>query len=289
MGINKFPDHNDSHELIRFLIAIVLSVFIHVALFSFVPKEVKKQDKPLSFKVVYSGKKAKAAAKSAAVKKVPPKPEKKIVTPVMKPAAVKPVVTPPKKDKPPSKPVNIVPQPTPEPPRDEPVNVDEELGKSEDAEAVADSSGQDSSGEFGDSAGNGDGAGKENEKPRKEQLGDNRLFILPLQHAEITAEKALEMCDELTDDEKKRAYVLEFEFTLNLESGIPENVNQIKKSGLEELDATVKGVVSLMSFNSSNPSEKHFLPVVILLKQNASVEPGAVQGGENNPAVIPGE
>ena len=255
--------HNsDFSDLKRLIFAFITALFIHLLLFAFFAgKEKKTIKEPLVFKVVYAGKRAKAVKASK-----PANTENEIKIPSLKktlPVPAETVVPPRSVEK---NNVAVVPIKQEQPPPSLPSASQEQIIETS-AESENDITDIDLTGDTEDISDNNGDNGQDNpdKKVIKQDLGDNRLFIMPLEKEERTSEQILEQCLELDPQDRAKAIVLDFEFNLNSASGLPENINQVKKSGNEELDKTVGAMVSLMSFDVPDTSGKYYLSIIILL------------------------
>ena len=273
--MNTSPKDSENFEMPRLLLAFAVALAIHILLFFIFAKTEKNNEikKPLNFKVVYVKSKKNTVKTEVKLPAVIVPPKRKPIEPVQKEpsqiAAILPSPPPPIPEIAPS------PEPSQEPsPEASVIEGDDSSGtQEENEEGVSSENGSDDDG--GEVLGDSDSGAvgevvEDSSKPKitAQQLGDNKLFIMPLGKEEETAEKVIEKCNEIAEEEKKQAQVLTFEFNINSISGMPENVEQVKKSGNEELDKTVFSLVSLMSFDlTENIGNKYYLSVIVILKE----------------------
>lgn len=274
--------HKDNEETIRLLSALVIAFVFHILFFSILAKTYKESapKKPLDFKVVYVKSKknaVKVESKPNVIKKVTP-PKRTPIAPskdsANRIAAVveKSSPTPPEPKTPREAPSA---KSSPDIPSETLKDDDKDIfdNRKETGENISDeqsgSSDDDSVVEGAVPGSVGDATQVASElKVTSQQLGDNKLFIMPLKTEEEASDKVIEQCPELSQDDIKQARVLTFEFNVNPVLGLPENITQIKKSGNEELDKTLSSLVALMSFDlSENNGEKYYLSIIVILKE----------------------
>lgn len=266
-------------------IAMAISIMIHAAaiwLFSSLP-EPEKKEKPV-FRVSYAKKapavktadktvkKQPSKPKSAPNKisrpklqKIPPKPPKR---PLKRPAQSK-IWTPEKKPLPPPHPKPAVLKETP--PLAQTEQSPDEDGKDfKPGEIILPDPGPSKS-ESSESTETGkDDQGKTDEngdRPKKEpiQAGGNMLCVLSLRNEEATVEKALEQYEEeygkAGKEERDKAALIQFKIKIG-DNGTPEIIEFTTKTGNEEIDETIKGMLVLMTFEKKT-EEEVYLPILI--------------------------
>lgn len=96
----------------------------------------------------------------------------------------------------------------------------------------------------------------------------NRLLILPLNREKLTSEELISSCEELTLAEKRRTRALIFKFSVDPNSGEPQNIEEIEKSGNDEFDKTLTQLISMMKFELKTDVEECYLPILVVTKSN---------------------
>lgn len=105
------------------------------------------------------------------------------------------------------------------------------------------------------------------------KAGNNSIIIMPLETKEQTAKEIIDEYEKnnakISIKDKQRLSILLVKFIIS-ESGSPKNIEYAIESNDQEINETIKQIVSLTAFNK-NQGEQGYLPILVFSERKSNV------------------